>query len=209
MAETEFFEDAARAAVRKAVEDVESHTSAEVVVSVRKISGVYTDVDAFVGAAAGFGCLLLLLFLPDEFEVVGMPIQVALFYGVGFVASRFLWRLRRALVPEGRQASAVALAARAAFVDRGISRTTGRNGILVFVSIFERKVEVVPDIGVDTKTLGEPWLAATKALTEAVARNGDFEGFLAALRRLGPPLGGAMPRRDDDVNELADEPVMA
>jgi len=175
----------------------------------RKISGTYTDIDAFVGAAAGFVCLLLLLFLPDEFEVVGMPIQVALFYGAGFLASRHLWRLRRGLVSRERRRAAVALAARAAFVERGISRTAGRNGILVYVSMFERVVEVVPDIGVDPAILGAGWAQAIAALGSAVERNADFEGFLAALRRMGPPLGGAMPRAEDDVNELADEPVMA
>ena len=56
-------------------------------------------------------------------------------------------------------------AARAAFVDQGISRTRGRTGILVFVSLFEREVEVVADVGVDPVLLGEDWTRAVAALT--------------------------------------------
>jgi putative membrane protein len=95
-------------------------------------------------------------------------------------------------------------AARAAFVDLGISRTSGRWGVLVYVSILERAAEVVPDLGVDLGMMGEEWTRAVKAIHVAAARL-DFEAFKAAALALGPVLGKAHPHRDDDVNELPDE----
>jgi hypothetical protein len=53
--------------------------------------------------------------------------------------------LRRLLVRQKRLEADVQAAARAEFYALGISRTSGRNGILVFLSTFERCTAVVPD----------------------------------------------------------------
>jgi len=98
----------------------------------------------------------------------------------------------------------VARSARAAFYDLGISRTSGRNGILVFVSTFERSCVVLPDIGIDVAALGPGWSEACELLDRAV-RQGRLPDFFLALRSLGPVLGKTMPRAEDDVNELPDE----
>jgi uncharacterized membrane protein len=106
---------------------------------------------------------------------------------------------------ERRAKSAVETVARAVFYDRGIAHTHRRAGILVFVSTFERKVAVLRDVGVDAALLGEPWVTATRALEDAVAKGLDFERFVAALRSLGPVLARALPHHEGDVNELPDE----
>ena len=96
-------------------------------------------------------------------------------------------------------------AAREAFVDQGVSRTRRRTGILVYVSTFERRVEIVADIRVDTKLVD----AEVRALAEAVAHGPDLDAFVEALRRFGPALARALPRGADQVNELPDAPVTA
>ncbi|HVH43033.1 MAG TPA: hypothetical protein VM925_11840, partial [Labilithrix sp.] len=63
-------------------------------------------------------------------------------------------------------------------------------------------VVVVPDVGID------PALIRTAAanLEGSVKRPvPSFDAFIAALDSLGPALAAAMPRRDDDVNELPDD----
>ena len=96
------------------------------------------------------------------------------------------------------------MAARSAFVEQGISRTSGRNGMLVYVSGFERRVEVVCDIGIRPAELGHTWTEWTARLDAAVSAM-DTERFLVTLRELGQLLGPSMPRRADDVNELSDD----
>jgi putative membrane protein len=94
-------------------------------------------------------------------------------------------------------------AARSRFFDLGVGRTTGRTGILVYASALERRVEVVPDVGVVTTT--DEWRSATSTLERSMARGVDLDSFVAALAALGPALAGPMPRQPDDVNELPDE----
>ncbi len=202
--EAAFFTDAARKQVTEAVVDVESHTAAEVVVVVRRTSGTWREVDLAVGAAAGFAVLLLVLFLPKPIPVIAMPVDVALGFLAGAVLSANLSLLKRALLPRRRVRAQVLAMARAAFVEHGVSRTTGRTGILVYVSTFERLVQVVADVGVDPKAVQ----AELDALQACLSHGARLDCFLAALRALGTPLGTCLPRSRDDVNELPDAPVM-
>jgi putative membrane protein len=203
VSEAAFFTDAAKKRVTDAVVDVESRTSAEIVVVVRRASGTWREVDVAVGAAVAFGVLLVLLFHPMPIAVEVMPANVALAFLAGAVLCWSIAPFKRALLPRKSVSARVRAAAREAFVDQGISRTRGRTGILVYLSTFERRVEVVPDIGIDAKL----YEAEARALAAAVAHGPDLDAFLDALRLLGPALAGALPRSDDDVNELPDAPV--
>jgi putative membrane protein len=205
MSEASFFTDAARKRVTEAVADAESRTSAQIVVVVRHRSNAWREVDLAVGACVAFGVLLLLLFHPKPIAVEVMPIDVALSFAGGAVLCASLAPLKRVLLPRKRVAEHVRTTARAAFVELGVSRTRKRTGVLVFVSAFERRVEVVADVGVDAKVVE----AQVRALGESVTGGPDFDAFVEALRALGPALAGSLPRGDDDVNELPDAPVVA
>lgn len=205
MSEGAFFREQAKQQAKEAVEEIESHTSAEVVVALRKTCGHYRHADYLFGALAALGTLGAMLFLPWEFPLWSFVVDVVVAFALGAVVCATWPTLRRLLVwPPLRRRNAET-AARAAFVDLGISRTTGRSGILVFVAMFERHVEVVADIGIDPAALEAGWGETLRDLRAAVGLSPDFPRFVAALRKLGPLLGGPYPRSADDVNELPDE----
>ncbi len=193
----------ARRRAEATVAAIEAQTCAEVVVAVRRQSGDYLAADRLAGALAAFACLLVLLFHPVAFAVATMPVDVLLAYGLGVLASARSATVRRALTSGETRARLVSVAARAAFVDRGVSRTRQRAGLLVYVSLLERAVEVVADLGLDPAALGPEWGDRVEALRSAVERP-DADRFDAALAALGPVLARALPRRDDDVDELSD-----
>jgi putative membrane protein len=205
VSEAAFFTDEARTRVTKAVEAAEACTAAEVVVVVRHASSPWREVDLAVGAAVAFVVLLVLLFHPHPVAVETMPIDVVLAFVGAAVVSASVGTLKRPLLPRKRTAEQVRAAARAAFVDQGVSRTRGRTGILVYVTMLERRAEVVVDIGVDRKLLE----AQERALTASIARGPDFDAFVAAIEAIGPALTASLPRGEDDVNELPDAPVVA
>ena len=203
-----FFDDATRQATTAAIQAIEAVTSAEIVVTVHQRSGEYRDADLLWGIAAAALGLAAILYLPQSFEVSTIPLDLGVLGLVGSLASSRSPALRRLFTSRRRRAAATQRAARAAFYDLGVSRTSGRTGILVYVSAMERQVALVPDVGVPVEALGEGWGAVTAALQEAVARgSADAGPFLAALARLGPLLEGPLPRQEDDVNELPDEVV--
>ena len=204
MSAGEFFRPSARRRATEAVKAVEARTAAEIVIAVRKNSGSYRGTD--LGFAALVAALALAFFWlsPIVFDAAKMSLDTAAVFVLAAVASLSVPPLRRALAGKRTLRANAERAARAAFYDQGILRTSGRTGILVFVSIFERAAVLVPDIGVDPAKLGEPYAAAEKAIRAAVAR-ADFDAFLKAVESLGPALEGALPRAADDVNELPDQ----
>lgn len=205
MAARSFFTDEARARVRAAVERIEAQTSAEVVVTVRRVAGRYRDADYLFGAILALVMLGILLFAEAEFSIVTMPLDVAMAFALGALACAYTPTLRRALASRVRRRESARRAACEAFLDQGIGRTSDRTGILVLVAVFEREVSVVWDIGLDP--------AKDPALAEAVKRvetsigvlDPKLEAFVEALEGLGPVLGAKLPRRADDVNELPDD----
>ncbi|HVH40710.1 MAG TPA: hypothetical protein VM925_00150, partial [Labilithrix sp.] len=131
-----FFDDAAKAAVSAAIKRVESQTSAEVVVAVRRQAGVsYLGADLAFGSFVAIVVLTLLLFVDKEFATAWIPVDVAISFAVGALLCRYTMFLRRLLTPRSRRREETRRAACAAFHDLGIGRTSGRNGILVVVAL--------------------------------------------------------------------------
>jgi putative membrane protein len=201
-----FLEDAARTQAAEAVAAVESQTSAEVVVAVRTASGHYAQADMRLGAGLAYVTLLVLLFIPADVHLYAFPPAVLLAFAAGALASRQAPALRRALTSPKLQADSVRTAAQAAFTALGVSRTSRRTGILVFVSLLERRVEVVTDYGVDTSLLGAEWQDALARMSASLAASQQPAPFFEALRGIQAPLSRALPRMEDDVNELPDMP---
>ena len=204
MREQDFFQDAAKRRAASAVKAVESQTSAEVVIAVRRRSGDYRIVAYHFGFGLWAAVTLYLLVSPRVFSIGAIAIEGLVAFALGALTCANVEVLTRALTRKRACQSNVETAARAAFFDLGISRTQGRNGILVFVSTFERTLAVLTDVGIDEKALGDGWTDARRAIDDALRRV-DFDAFVAAVERLGPVLGRVMPRAADDVNELPDE----
>jgi len=202
-----FFTEQAKAKMVDVVREVEAKTAAEIVVSMRGRSDDYRDVDLLVGIAAAMITLVALIFHPAELDEDWMPIETFAAFALASTVVARVPALKRRLVPEKRRRERVLGAARAQFVEAGVSRTRDRSGVLVFFSELERLVCVVPDVGIDETKLGEGWRAALVALDEAAAAL-DVDAFAKALTTLGPVLGARYPRRADDENELPDAPLV-
>jgi putative membrane protein len=200
-----FFGETASSRVASAIRDVEQGTCAEVVVAVRPSSGHYRHVDYLVGALLAFTSLLVFLFHPEPFRVDVFPAEALVLFALGAFGSAWLPPVRRLLASQRLLADNVRTAARAAFVELGVGTTAARTGLLVYVSTLERRVEVVPDIGVARVAKGSAWDGALARLADSVERDPDLGRFVEALKAMGLVLEGVLPAREGDVNELPDE----
>ncbi len=148
-----------------------------------------------------------IFFYPEPmFDDVAILLVIASF-GVGALLSAAATGLRRLVVSRKLMDDSVHAAACARFVDQGISATRCRTGVLVYVSLFERRVEIVPDIGIPVDRLGDRWTQGVRSI-DAAPRQG-VEPFVTALQALWPLLAEAVPRAAEDVNELPDDMVQA
>src|SRR5262245_19104590 len=134
-----------RRAIEAAVKDGESKTSAEHVVVVRACSGTYRDVHFAFGFAFAVVTLVALLYLPTEFPLHVFGVEIVVAFVVGSLFAAAFAPLSRALVTNKRLDAQVDEAAHAAFFAKNVARTSVRTGVLVFVSLFERRARVLAD----------------------------------------------------------------
>ncbi len=199
-----FFSTGVRAEAAAAVKDVESKSGAEIVIAVRLRSGSYRHCDYLFGFLLALAALGAILLVPQPFGAITLPIDVVLAFGLGAAMSAHSPLLERLLASSAFKREQVQTAARAAFYDLRVSHTRGRTGVLIYLSLLERRAEVVCDSGIDRAELGEVWERALAEIA-AAARAREPAGFLAAVRGLGASLSIACPRQADDINELPDE----
>lgn len=184
---------------------VEQSTAAELVVAVRPTSGHYRHSDLAVGAAVAALALCVFLYHPASFDFTYLPLELALAFALGTVLSITIAPLRRLVTRRSLMDEAVATAARSTFVELCVHRTRARTGILVLISSFERRAEIVSDVGVPIAELGSSWTEWCERVRSAVKQRRSPE-LVEALRALGPLLAQALPASATDENELCDEP---
>ena len=86
--------------------------------------------------------------------------------------------------------------------------TEQNNGVLIYLLLADRDVEIVADRGVHAK-LGQPVWEAVCQEMEGAFRQGKFEeGAIAGIRSVGAHLARHYPHVGGKTNELPDRPVL-
>jgi putative membrane protein len=191
--------------VLRTVREIESSTSAEVVVVVREESSPYLHVDMLFGCFFAFVWLCVFLFHPHPFDDDLVPFETLGAFVLGTVMSSQIAHLRRLLILNKWFNDIVTRAARAAFVEQGVFRTQSRTGLLVYVSLFERRALLVGDVGIEKAGLGDVLATAQTNIEMALRSKNAPTALTEAIRKLGEALATALPRTNNDVNELPDE----
>ena len=113
--------------------------------------------------------------------------------------------LRLALTPAATKHRRVRRRAVTVFRAAAEKRTAGRTGILIYLSIGERRAEIVADEAILKVTDDHTWGEAMAALLEQVRAGRPGEGICAAIERVGAVLAEHFPRSADDSNEIPDK----
>ncbi|HEU4580536.1 MAG TPA: hypothetical protein VFS67_19905 [Polyangiaceae bacterium] len=201
-----FLGEEGKRALQAAVERIEAGSAAEAVVVVPVQSGCYLHADLLGGIICGWLGLGFLLLSPWFFSLASIwldPLVCGLL-GAGLVSR--VPGLRRWLTPAKWRREGVLRCAQAAFVERRISETRDRSGLLIYVSQLEREAVVLADLGLRQAVSSSDWQRLESALRDA-ARAGDASRAARALSDFALVAQAALPRRADDLNELADSVV--
>jgi putative membrane protein len=205
---------AARARIDASVANAESATSAEIVVGLSRRSGTYRHapyVAGLFGALTALAVYSAIWWLQRRTWPVA-PVDV--FLGVAalgyalFAALSLGPKATRLFVGDDERFEACSRAAEELFVASGVAKTKARNGVLLFVSLFERVVLVRGDDAVTAKLPESIWRETVEEMIERLSRN-DVEGALIhGVQKLGALLKDAFPRDPADENELPDRLVV-
>jgi len=82
------------------------------------------------------------------------------------------------------------------------------NGVLIYLLLADRDVEIIADRGIHGRVGAEGWETICREM-EGAFRAGNFEqGVLSGVGRVSQLLESHFPERRDGVNELPDRPVV-
>lgn len=222
MADLSPLTDADRARIGAAVAAAESRSAGEIVTILAERSDDYADVALVWSAAAALAALFALFLAPDFYlgiyerlsggwvhewapqEILGAAAMVAALKFAGMWLL-LLWRpLRRFLTPAPIRDRRVRARAITCFKVGAERRTHGRTGILIYLSMYEHRAEIVADEAIAAKVPAEVWGDAMVAMLSELKQDRLADGLVAAITRVGAVLAEHFPRAADDQNELPD-----
>ncbi len=83
--------------------------------------------------------------------------------------------------------------------------TEANNGVLIYLLLGDRSVEIVVDRAAERRISPQVWASACAAMSAAFLQAEYTQGVLRALEIIQPSLVLAFPRSADDRNELSNE----
>jgi putative membrane protein len=195
--------------IADAVKDAERRTSGEIVPFVVGRSDSYPE--AWLRAGALFGFLALFVFaladmgtdlwLPFGFAESGVIVILA--FGLGAVLTLFSPAFKRLFIAGGIMQQRVDERAALSFIDEEVFNTRDRTGILIFISLFEHRVRILGDTGINAQVKQEEWDAVVQVITDAIRNSAAASGMLEAIGMCGELLERhGVEIRPDDSNEL-------
>ena len=81
-------------------------------------------------------------------------------------------------------------------------------GVLVYINLADRKVEIVADRAVARLIVQEEWDAVCRTMTEGFAREAFRDSTAAAIEQLNTLLQEHYPARGAHPNQLANHPIL-
>ena len=123
-------------------------------------------------------------------------------FGASLIPLRANGRLKALFLYKPQVDHEVREAALAAFYTEKLYKTEKENGILLYISLLERRVWVLADAGITSKIPQERWDDIVAELTSDIRTGKQCAGICKAVTAVGQILEEHFPGEKDDQNEL-------
>jgi putative membrane protein len=116
--------------------------------------------------------------------------------------------VRRPLTPRVLKRHRVAKVAHQQFAAIGARARDARTGVLIFVGLDDRQVQILADAGIHQKAGEAPWARAAAAIAEAMKGGRDpTSGIVEAVAICGAALKEHFPAAGPRARDFSDRPV--
>ncbi len=206
-----FFSAADLEAIERAVHAAEAHTSGEIVPYAVSHSDHYeaalwkgATLAAFLGVAAAAAARIF----GDAWggPTVGWIVAPPLVGGaLGYLAAALIRPLKLALAGHATVDHRVQQRAAAAFAEAEVFATRERTGVLIFLSLYERRVLVIGDKGIGAHVEQHEWNGLVAGIVAGMRAGQPGRALADAVARCGELLQRhGVAARADDTDELPD-----
>jgi putative membrane protein len=184
------------------VQAAEATTSGEIVPVVASMSYDYPRAGLIGSLVLGaLGAVALTLALGREDMWVFLALFLALFFGFSRLFDAFP-ALKRPFLSKREMREEVAEAAFTAFHAHGLHDTRDKTGIILYVSVFERSVQILADKGINDLVNPLAWEEVVGMVTDGIRAGNPGQALCAGVTRCGEMLSERFPIKDDDTDEL-------
>lgn len=205
-----FFSQAEQEAICTAVHEAEGKTSGELVPMLVSESHSYP-----LAAVRGGSLVALIIALSLTAPIAGMfwlsASNMWVFLGIFFP---FYWltnwiierspSLKRFFLFADEMEKEVQNSAFAAFFEERLYKTRDANGILIYISLLERRAWIIADSGISDRIETRKWDETVQCITNGIKTNQACDALCQAISMIGDILTTEFPVREDDQNELHD-----
>lgn len=197
--------------IEKAVQNLESKTSGEMVPYIVPSSDYYIEGILYtIISFLTFGLILvtgasLTWLLPSGITIIQILIFLVVMMLLGFGLSYFIPAFRIQMVSGLTQDHRVMQRAEEAFLEREIFNTGRRIGILLFISELEKKVFILADSGICRLVPNEEWQLIVDDLIDYIKKKKTAEGIVRAIDQCTALLVNHGVENDESAgNQLPD-----
>jgi putative membrane protein len=195
--------------ITQTVREMERQTSGEIVPMVVSASHSYPEATLTGAALLSFPLALLAAFAAGNLlwwrgEVLWLFL---LFFLLFFTGARLLMRspaLLRPFIRDTRAEAEVRRAALAHFYSEGLQHTRDATGVLIYISVLERKVWILGDRGINERLAPQTWQHCVDRLVQGIKEKRQGAALCATIAEIGSLLREHFPIKADDRNELSD-----
>lgn len=201
----EFFTPEEQERIRQAVIRAETDTSGEIATMVVSRSDSYREAET-LASVLGAALLAFLVAIATQHVTIWTYLPMTLLLYVP--ARRFVAvvpALKRPFISTLRLREAVKERAVRAFYEKGLYRTKDETGILIFISLFERKVWILGDRGINERIPVDTWQNLVAILTKGIREGHSCDSLCLVIELCGNELSRHFPASCLNLNELPDE----
>ena len=209
-----FLDQRESAALEQAIAGLEAQTGVQLVTAVIGKADTYVELP-WKAFALGTAFAALALVVADALSPRWTGADSALIFAVAILGAGAVSALLAVAAPAyarlflraTRRDLEVRHYAQAFFLRRELFATRGRNGILLLVALFERKVEILPDVGLHARFDRTDWRTVIDAMTPLLRERRCFGALQQGVGRLQALLLAKGMSAASGGNELADRPI--
>ena len=197
---------AAQEKIASAVAAAEATTSGEIVVAVVPSSDHYPRAELLAALTVGIPVAVAVTLASGPDSVWRfLPIMVLCVLAC-LTAVRRWPLLKRPFISRAVCHEEVRQRAIQGFYDYRLYQTRDATGVLLFLSLLERRVELLADTGLDDRVPAGTWERVVETLTAALRARDHLPGIVRAIEQIGQILATHAPPRPDDKDELDNRP---
>ena len=192
--------------ISKEIENLEKLSSAELVAVVTKKSGNYKYLSTILNVSIVFFISFFIIFFTSYSNIQLLEFQLLSFIGIFLFLEKFD-NFVLFLLPKSYKRNKASLNAQEQFSNLGLNRTKTNQGIMFFVSLDEKYVEIITDKTINEKIENKYWQIIIDNFIVDVKNNELSKGYLKAIKSCSKILIKEFPIQDNDENELSNDVI--